>query len=170
MPYRIMNAANPTTAAPATVATGAAIKTMLQALPGVPIRIIEWGYSFSSAVAVGTIELLDTGAVVATVTAYAAGDVSPVGGSEPANTAGTGGLPLNLGTAQSGFTGSAEGTITVTRGLDVHRITPNPNLPIWRQFVLRDEPGLPIGKVGRIRVTMTADVNMFVYLIFRVGE
>ena len=48
--YWVQNAAYPTTAAPVKVATGAAIKTLLQiGIPStVAIRVVEWGISFDT--------------------------------------------------------------------------------------------------------------------------
>lgn len=46
MTYAVWNGPMPTTAALAKVATGTAIKTMMQLVPAQNIRVIEWGASF----------------------------------------------------------------------------------------------------------------------------
>ena len=48
----VANGPMQTTAAFAPVATGNAIKTMLQVKPFVPVRIVEWGISFDAFAAV----------------------------------------------------------------------------------------------------------------------
>lgn len=73
--YYAFNGAQPTTAEGTKVTTGTSLKTMMQiqANPsGPPLRIIEWGCSFdgSAAATPGTVELIETGTVGATVTAY----------------------------------------------------------------------------------------------------
>lgn len=167
--YIVYNGAMPTTASAAKVTTGTAIKTMLQLKPAVPIKVVEWGVSFdgSTAATPGICELIDTGTVFATVTAYAAADVMPYQDpNAPANTAGTSGTPLNLGTSASGFTSSAEGTITATRLGDVQLVAPtNQN---WKQFPLGREFGVPAGDSLRIRVNFGTAINCLCYVIFEV--
>jgi|SRR5579883_2426778 len=172
--YFVQNAAMATTAAPVKQPTGAAIRTMLQLAPasGVPIRVIEWGCSFdgSAAATPGQVELIDTGTVFATVsTAYAVADVMPFSDpNAPANTSGTSGVPLNLGTSLSGFATAAgtEGTPTSTRQLDLQLIAPTGQYV--KQFPLGREPELPGGHALRVRVTFGATVNMSCYVIFEV--
>lgn len=167
--YIVYNGAMPTTASAAKVTTGTAIKTMLQIKPAVPIKVVEWGVSFdgSAAATPGTCELIDTGTVFATVTAYAAADVMPYQDpNAPANTAGTSGTPLNLGTSASGYTSTVEGTITATRLGDVQLVAPtNQN---WKQFPLGREFGVLAGDSLRIRVNFGAAINCLCYVIFEV--
>lgn len=169
--YIVYNGPMVTTAAPAKVTTAAVIKTMLQLLPAAnfPIDIVEWGISFdgSAAATPGVVELIDTGAVAATVTAFAAADVMPYKDpNAPANTAGVSGVPLNLGTAQSGFTATVEGTITATRELDVQLIAPTGQYV--HQFPLGERPEVLPGKVLRVRVTFPVAVNALCYVIFEI--
>lgn len=167
--YVVYNGAMPTTAAIAKVATGAAIKTLLQIKPAIPIEVVEWGISFdgSALAAPGTVELIDTGTVFATVTSYAAADVMPFNDpNAPANTAGASGTPLNLGTSASGYTASAEGAITATRVLDGQLI--DPVNQYIHQFPLGLEPKIAAGDSLRIRVTFGTTVNGLCYVVFRV--
>lgn len=166
--YIVYNGAMPTTSSAAKVTTGTSVKTMLQVKPAVNIEVVEWGVSFdgSAAATPGTCELIDTGTVFATVTAYATADVMPFNNpNAPANTSGTSGTPLNLGTSASGYTASAEGTITATRLGDVQLVAPtNQN---WKQFPLDNGFGVPAGDSLRIRVNFSAAVNCLCYVVFK---
>jgi hypothetical protein len=87
---------------------------MMQLAPAVNtyIRIIEWGCSFdgSSAATPGEVELFVTTVAATMSTAYNPADIQCWSdGNAPANTSGTSGVPLNLGTSLSGFA-----TTTVT--------------------------------------------------------
>lgn len=167
--YIVYNGAMPTTSSAAKVTTSTGVKTMLQIKPAVPVKIIEWGVSFdgSAAATPGICELIDTAAVGATVTAYAQADVMPFfDPNAPVNTSGTSGTPLNLGTAASGYTSSAEGTITATRLGDVQLVAPtNQN---WKQFPLGREFGVLAGDFCRIRVNFGAAISCLCYLVFEV--
>ncbi len=158
--YRIYNGPSPTTAAQVAVATGTAIKTLLQVKLGATItgiaKIKAWGISFDGSVAATPInvELLSTMAVAATVTAHvAAGIVN----KDPKAEAPADNLPFDFGTAATGYTGSAEGTITATRAFDAELIAPS-NQYIY-QWPLGDEPEFDADEFMRIRVTAPADVN-----------
>jgi hypothetical protein len=169
--YIIYNAPMPTTAGIVKVTTGTAIKTLLQIKPAAnfPIKVVEWGISLDgfAAAAPGTVELIDTGTVFATVTASVAADVMPYDDpNAPANTAGASGVPLNLGTAATGYTASAEGTITATRVLDGQLIPPTGQY--IHQFPLGREPGVVPGNCLRVRVTFAAAINGLCYVIFEI--
>lgn len=169
--YIVINGPMPTTAAPVPITTGTVIKTLLQLKPAAnfPIKVIEWGISFDgfAAAAPGKVELIDTGTVFATVTAFAAADVAPFDDpNAPANTAGTSGVPLNLGTAASGYTASAEGTITATRLGDLQLIAPTGQYV--KQFPLGREFAIVPGNCLRVRVTFSAAVNALAYVIFEI--
>lgn len=167
--YSVWNGPMPTTAALASVATGTSIKTMLQVVPAVPIKIVEWGVSFdgSAAATPGKCELIETGSVAATVTAYAAADVFPYQDpNAPPNSAGSSGTPLNLGAALSGYTASAEGTITATRIGDYQQVAPTNQ---WaKQWPLGREFGVAPGKVLRVRMTFGTTINALCYITFEV--
>lgn len=164
-----------TTAAPVKQPTGTAIRTMMQLAPatGYIIRPIAWGCSFdgSAAATPGVVELVETGTVPATSlsTAYAVADIQPYGdGNAPANTSGTSGVPLNLGTGLSGFSTGAvtEGTTTATRMADIQLIAPTGQYVI--QFPLGREFEVLAGRFLRVRVTFGASVNMICWVIFEV--
>ena len=167
MTYAVWNGPMPTTAALSPVTTGTSIKTMLQIVPAVNIKVVEWGVSFdgSAAATPGKCELIETGSIAATVTAYATTDVYVYGNpSDPANTSGSGGSPLNLGTALSGYTGTAEGTITATRIGDYQLVAPTNQ---WaKQWPLSREFGVAAGKVLRVRMTFGTAINALCYVMF----
>lgn len=162
MLYTIFNGPMPTTASFAAVTTGTAIKTMLQIKPFNVVKIKEWGISFDGAAAAAGIEceLLDTDTVFATVTASADADVFKMEGSDQAVASVAG---LTLGTAATGYTASAEGTITTTRIYDAQFVQPT-NQYI-KQFPLGLEPRILIGKSGRIRVKAAAAANAICYMV-----
>ncbi|MFB9925976.1 hypothetical protein ACFORO_12645 [Amycolatopsis halotolerans] len=143
----------------ATSATSGTVKTMLQIKPGASkIRIIEWGYSFESTPAAPVrMELIETGTVFATVTAATAvtayNDVTG-----PASL-------TSLGTAATGYTATAEGTITATRLLAYQEET---STAFKQQFPLGREPEVNAASALRIRATPTsaASVNVTCYLIW----
>lgn len=167
--YIVYNGAMPTTSSSAKVTTGTSVKTMLQVEPAVPIKVVEWGCSFdgSAAATPGIVELIDTGTVFATVTAYAAADVMKFfDPNAPTNTAGSSGTPLNLGTANSGYTSTAEGSITATRVGDVQLVAPTNQYV--KQFPLGREFGVPVGDSLRIRVNFGTAVNCLCYVVFEV--
>lgn len=156
--YKAYNGPAPTTAAQAVVTTGTAIKTLMQlSTPSTArIKVIGWGISFDGSAAATPIkvELVETD-VAATVTAFAAGDIVKYDTGDPATL-------LTLGTANSGYTGSAEGTTTVTREFDVQLIAPT-NQYIY-QFPLGQEPIVAISKFLRIRVTAGTAVNAYCWI------
>jgi len=163
--FMVVNSAMVTTAAPVKVATGTAIKTMLQLKPAVRLVVIEWGASFDGAAAAtpGEVELIETD-VAATVTASAVADIMPHGDLNAiANTAGTSGTPLNLGTSATGYTASAEGTITTTRLFDPQQVAPTNQYV--KQWPLDREPHMAVGKFTRVRCTFPATVNAYTYAI-----
>lgn len=163
-----MPSSTPYMEAPVALTTN--LPTMLQLVPAVQITPIEWGVSFNGSAA-GTpvvCDLVDTGTVAATVTALAVADIYPFSdpGSTPANTSGSTGTPLNLGTALSGFTSSAEGTITSLRFADVQQVAPTNQY--LKQFPLGREFKVPAGHVLRVRVGYLASTSVFCYVAFEV--
>lgn len=161
--YIATNGPMATTAATQKVTTGTAIKTMLQIQSSAtrPLTIIEWGISFDGSAAATPIqcELIDTFSIAATVTAHVAAGVQPFDGvsDSPAST-------VTLGTAATGYTASAEGTITQTRIFDVQQVAPSASYV--KQFPLGAQPLLPISHNLRIRVTAGAAVNATAYAIW----
>src|ERR1700741_2705617 len=154
MRYLIANGPMPTTAAFATVATGTAIKTMLQVKPDATtvLKVVEWGISFdgSAAATPGKVELIETD-VAATVTASVANDITKYDGAAIAQGDPTTAL-IAVGTTSTGSTASAEGTITAVRNLAGPEFIA-PTTQYQFQFPLGREPIIQNGKFGRIRVT-----------------
>ena len=166
--YLIANGPMPTTAAQAVVTTGTAIKTLLQVKPSATIlaKIVEWGISFDGSAAATPIkcELLETD-VAATVTASVANDIvkldaNALSGGDPTTNL------IQVGTTSTGYTSSAEGTITAVRMLDVQLVAPTNQYV--KQFPLGREPVIQINKFGRIRVTAGAAVNAYCYMVVEV--
>lgn len=169
--YLLPNGPMPTTAAQAAVTTGTAIKTMLQVKLGAstnhPAKVVEWGISFDGSAAATPIkcELLTTGTVGATITEFVAADIISL---DPNTAAVTDDFPFAFTAAgdESGYTATAEGTITATRMMDVQFIAPT-NQYI-KQFALGREPMFKASEFLRIRVTAGAAVNAFCYLIIEI--
>ena len=162
--YLIANGASPTTAAQVPVTTGTAIKTLLQVkgVTALQFKIIEWGISFDGSAAATPIrcELLETGTVFATVTAHVAAGLVKFGqpGGTPTST-----TYFEVGTAATGYTSTAEGTITASRVFDVQFIAPTNGYV--KQWPLGREPWVDAVSALRIRVTAGAAVNAYAYVI-----
>lgn len=157
--YTVFNAATAAlTAAPSFVATGTSLKTMLQLKPTTNIAIIGWGFAFEAApTAIIKTELITTGTVNATVTAFNSGDVvkwDDAGGIASA---------LSLGTAASGFTSSAEGTVTASRLLDM---CTGLEQSYRTQYPLDREPGVAANDILRIRMTTATTINALCWVTF----
>ena len=163
--YTIYNAPMPTTASTVAVTTGTAIKTLLQLKPFNVVKIVEWGISFDGSAAATPIEveLLDTGTVFGTVTASADADVMKFDGAEGAVASIAG---LTLGTTATGYTSSAEGTITTIKLFDTQFIAPTNQYV--KQFPLGAEPKCIIGNSVRIRVKAGAAVNAICYMLLEI--
>lgn len=163
MRYLIANGPMQTTAAFAAVASGTAIKTMLQVKPFVPVWIVEWGISFDGFAAAlpGKVELIETD-VAATVTASVDNDVTKYGAVGDGVVASVGALTLS--TSATGYTASGEGSITAVRNLDAPIFLP-PTGPYVKQFPLGERPLIQVAKFGRIRITFGTTVNVYCYMI-----
>lgn len=161
MRYRIYNAPMPTTASIAVVTTGTAIKTLLQLKPFNVGKIVAWGICFDGSASATPIlcELLETGTVFATVTASADVDIYKLEGSDQAVASVAG---LTLGTSATGYTASAEGTVTATKIFDAQLVAPT-NQYIY-QFPLGQEPKLLIGNAYRVRVKAGTAVNALTFI------
>jgi hypothetical protein len=160
--YFAANAAMPTTAAITPITTGTAVKTMLQiATPSTcGIRVVEWGISFDGSAAATPIrcELIDTN-VAATVTAHVAAGVQPFNAE-----AGSVASLMTLGTSATGYTASAEGSITATRQGDLQLLPPTN--PYVKQFPLGSEFQVGVSRFLRVRVTAVAAVLAYTYIIW----
>jgi hypothetical protein len=162
--YWAANGPMPTTAAFASVTTGTTIKTMLQiATPATRIiRVIAWSISFdgSSAAVPIVCELLQTD-VAATVTAHSAPGVQPYNDpNAPASL-------VTLGTTATGYTATAEGTITATRHFDLQYVAPTNQYAY--QYPLDTEPQVPTSKFLRVRVTAPVAVNCYCWVLWAEG-
>lgn len=166
--YLIPNGPMQTTAAFAKVTTGTAIKTLLQvkASATIAMKIIEWGISFDgfAAAAPGSVELIETD-VAATVTAADANSITKwdaaalIGGDPTTNL-------IQVGTSATGYTASAEGSITAVRNLDLQLIAPTNQYV--KQFPLGREPIIQVSKFARVRVTFGTAINAYTYMIVEV--
>ena len=167
--YLIANGPMQTTAAFATVTTGTAIKTLLQVKPGTTstIKIVEWGISFDGSAAATPIkvELIETD-VAATVTASVANDITKYDG-DALNAGDPTTSQIAVGTAATGYTSTAEGTITAVRNLDGPQLVAPTNQYV-KQFPLGERPAIQPSKFARIRVTAGAAVNAYCYMIVEV--
>jgi hypothetical protein len=155
--YKAWNGPMPTTAAQQSVATGTSIKTMLQiATPSSrQITLISWGFSMSVA-ELGTVELLETD-VAATVTAHVAAGVQPLVPGVPASL-------MTLSTSATGYTASAEGSITTTREFDSQQIagTAGDNeLNYDYQFMPDERPVIAVSKFLRVRASFLSTGTNF---------
>lgn len=153
--YKAYNGAMVTTTAMAGVTTGTSAngKTMLQlATPSTrQIQLISWGYDLDDPPgADGSIELLETD-VAATVTAHVAAGMQPVVSGIP-------GSLLTLGVSASGYSASAEGSITTTRQFDLKRLSSTsaeaaPVMSYSYQWLPDERPVVGVSKFVRIRAT-----------------
>lgn len=153
------NGASPTTAAAVKVTTGTAVKTLLQvATPAsTSILVVEWGISFDGSAAATPIqcELVQTD-VAATVTSF-----TPQLYTNPND---EGSLCVG-GASATGYTATAEGTITATRYADLQLIA-GTNQYV-KQWPLGREFRLPVSRFLRVRVTAPAAVNAYCYVIWQ---
>jgi hypothetical protein len=163
MQFLIANGPMQTTSAFAVVATGTSIKTLLQVKPVPPCRVVEWGISFdgSAAATPGKVELIETD-VAATVTAAVAADVTNYD-AEAVHYATTATF-FTLSTSGTGYTASAEGSITAVRNLAGPQLIAPTNQFI-EQFPLGYRPYVQAAKFLRIRVTFGTTVNAYCYVI-----
>jgi len=137
-----------------TSGTSGTVKTLLQIKPGSQkIRLVEWGYAFSSGTPSAPVqmELIETGTVFATVTS--AGSVTNFN-----DTTGPSSLAV-VGTSATGYNASAEGTITATRLL-AQRLDFGPYYV--QQWPLGREPEVQNGYSLRIRATPTSSAAVTV--------
>ncbi len=165
--YKVWNGPMPTTAAQASVTTGTAIKTMLQiATPATrQIAVVAWGFSVDDPPGADAVfELLQTD-VAATVTAHVAAGVQPLVPGMPASL-------MTLGTSATGYTGTAEGSITATRVFDVVSMSSvsaeaAPSMQYKYEFPDYEIPIVDVSKFLRVRATTpTTAVDMRCWVIY----
>lgn len=157
--YFVANGAIPTTAAYVKVTTGVAIKTLLQlATPSnQQAKIVEWGISFDGSAAATPIEVEFFSTTVAATTGTS---VNPTNYSDPNG-------PASLcvgGAALTCFSPTVEGTVANYRGFDLQLVAPTSQYV--KQFPLGREPMLAVSQFARIRVTASAAVNAYCYIIW----
>jgi hypothetical protein len=159
--YIALNGPSPTTAAQAKVTTGTAIKTLLQiATPSTRgLKVVEWGITFDGSTAATPIqcELLQTD-VAATVTAHVAAGCPNYDQADGLTT------QMTLGTSATGYTATAEGTITATRVFDAPLVAPSGGY--CKQFPLGERPRVGVSKFLRVRVTAAAAVNAVCWVVW----
>lgn len=163
--YQTWNGPMPTTAAQASVTTGTTIKTMLQiATPSTrQCQILAWGFTVDDPPgADAVIELLQTD-VAATVTAHVAAGVQPLDPNAPASL-------MTLGTSATGYTASAEGSITATRVFDavsLDSVAGNSALTYQYQFLPDERPIVAVSRFLRVRATTpTTAVDMRCWILW----
>lgn len=161
--YSAFNAVPPTTASIVPVATGAAIKTLLQI--GIPattdLVLLEWGISFDGVTPTavpGIIELMSSGTVAAT----SGTSVTPTlyGGQ---NKSGVASLCVG-GTGATCHSPSSEGSIAAVKTYGAQHVTPMGSYV--KQFPLGREPVVPASDFLRIRVKFAATVNALCYIVW----
>lgn len=165
--YTAWNAAMATTAAQASVTTGTAIKTMLQiATPATrQLAVLAWGFTVDDPPGADAVfELIQTD-VAATVTAHVAAGVQPVVAGMPASL-------MTLGTSATGYTGTAEGSITATKVFDTVSMSSvsaeaAPFMSYRRDFNEFEIPIVDVSKFLRIRATTpTTAVDMRCWILW----
>lgn len=159
--YWAWNGAMQTTAAPAMVATGTTIKTMLQvATPATKtIKVVAFGCEFANALtAACAVELVETGSVAATVTAHVAAGVQPYTSDSLG-----GASSMTLGTTATGYTASAEGTVTATR-TGKYKMLPVGSTSYEWEWSLGREFSVGVSKILRVRMTTATTVNAMCWL------
>jgi hypothetical protein len=151
--YYAQNYAHPTTATPTAVATGTAIKTMLQgtATANLLLEIVMWQFDFDTA-PVGNVELIHT---------------TTVAGGSPTAVTPTVWCHPSSGAAAStwGFSPSTEGTVVATtRTLDFKQVAAAGPHVFW--FPPGERPQVPKSGVVRVRVDMATGANMTCAVLF----
>lgn len=158
--YWIQSCAYQTTAAPAVVATGTTIKTLLQvATPSNEcIRVVEWGVSFDTPASTSVVqmELVQTDAAASSGTS-----ITPEAYDGDASFAAS---QCAGGAALTCYQPSSEGNTTATRTLDMQLIVP-PYVYV-KQWPLGREPYMGVSKFLRIRVTASVTCNAYAYVIW----
>lgn len=153
--FSAFNGPGPTTAAPAAVTTSTAVKTMIQISTSASIEatITEWWWegSGSAAATPAVVEFMFHSTGAATVTAYvAATDFKKYNPGASASL-------LTVGTANSGYSASGEGTPATALGSLVHQVPVTSG--IYIQYPLGREPVMAVSTFARIRNTVTPAVN-----------
>lgn len=156
--FRCFNGPMATSAAQQKVTTGTSIKTMLQiATPSTrQIQLISWGFTLDAVPSsAGQVELVQTN-VAATVTAHVAAGVQPLDPNSPASL-------MTLSTSGTGYSASAEGTVTATRTFDanlVPSVAGSTDINYVYQWMPDERPIVAVSSFLRVRATFGGAVNM----------
>jgi hypothetical protein len=173
--YLIPNGPAPTTAAFVKVTTGNVIKTMMQVKlkAGITGRVVEWGISFAGFAAALPIqcELIETGTVAATITQHVAAGIMPL--DNPLGPDPTTGYFDASSTTATGYTASAEGTITESRLVAPPQLISPTNqhlhqFPLGYQAIIGATGTAAAARITRIRVTAGTAVDAYCYMIVEV--
>lgn len=165
--YKIYNGPSPTTAAQLAVTTGTAIETMLQVkgVTALTMKVKAWGVSMDGAAAAAGVqyELIETGTIFGTVTAHVAAGIVAVDAQALDTTATT---YFAVGTAATGFTATAEGSIVASRVFDTQFVQPTGQYA-W-EFSLGNEPVVSAVSALRVRVKAAAAINAIAWVLLEV--
>ncbi len=157
--YTAYNGPAPTAAQQLAVTSGTAIKTMMQlATPATAnLWIVEWGiiHDGHASCTSASAELISHATGGATVTAYAAGDISGIneGGRALASNV------VISSTTNGGYTSTNEQTLTAVDVLDSVYLVPTQADRYVKQWPLGREPDVAISRWVRIRVTMAGNAT-----------
>src|SRR5579859_4228163 len=161
--FYLANQAANTTAAPVGVTTGTAIKTMLQvqAASTRGFQVVAFGVEFFGVLtAAVAVELVDTVSVAATVTAHVAAGVQPYDPGAD-NTAVS---SVALGTTATGYTATAEGSVTATRMGKFKEVPAGAAEYEW-EWSLGREFWVPASHNLRVRCTTGTAINAFTWVL-----
>ena len=155
--YGVINGPAPGAAATPKVATGATVKTLIQIATSASgaIRFVQHYITMDGFAAAQPVQYellgLDNVTTPATVTAFAAADIRKV--NDPNAVASL----VTLGTAASGYTASAEGTLVTPVTIEQQLVPPTSG--IYIQYPQGREPEIKASGAARQRVTAPATVN-----------
>jgi hypothetical protein len=157
--YWVQNGAFATTAAPVKVATGTAVKTMIQV--GVPstvaVKVTAWGISFDTPATASIINAELFGCTGAASTGTA---ITPM---EYGTFSAVPSLCVG-GTALTCWAPGTEGTVAAYRPMDLATIVP-PAVYV-RDWPLGREPQTNLSTFVRVRVTATVTCNCYCWIIW----
>lgn len=153
--FSCFNGVGPTTVAPVAVTTSTTVKTMIQwsTSSSCEARFVEWWWegSGSAAATPAVVELMFHSSGAATVTTYtAATDFKKYDPNSRASL-------MTVGTANSGFSASGEGTPATALGSITHQIPVTSGS--YFQYPLGREPEMAVSTFCRLRNTVTPAVN-----------
>jgi len=156
--YKAYNGPGPTSAQQLAVTSGTAIKTMMQlATPATStLTIVAWGiiHDGHASCTSASAELISHATGGATVTAYAAGDITLL--NQPNDLASQ---TVISSTTNGGYTSTNEQTLTAVDVLDSCYLVPTQADRYVMQWPLGREPMVAISRWVRVRVTMAGNAT-----------